>query len=80
MEFQACGRPIAAVSCFKYLGNVLTASDDDWPAVISNWQKARQMWDRMSRMLGREEAYAQTSGMFYKAFVQAIISLAWIHG
>ena len=39
--FQAYGKPMAAVSEFRYLGRLLTATDDDWPEVAENIQKAR---------------------------------------
>ena len=61
---------MVAVSEFKYIGRVLKASDDDWPAVVGKFGKARNRWERMSRMLGREGANPRTSGYFYKAVVQ----------
>ena len=30
-DFQACGKPLEVVTSFKYLGRVLTASNNDWP-------------------------------------------------
>ena len=39
--FEAYGEPIETVSEFKYLGRVLTATDDDWPAVVRNFKKLR---------------------------------------
>ena len=39
--FSAYGRPLEMVPFFKYLGRVLLAADDDWPAVIQNLSKAR---------------------------------------
>ena len=71
--FQAYGRPLEAVASFKYLGRVLTASDYDWTAVVSNLRKARRKWARFSRILVREEADAWISGTFYKAAVQATL-------
>ena len=44
---------------------------DYYPAVISNLRKARRKWSRMSRILGQEGSYARTTGIFYKAVVQA---------
>ena len=32
--FEVYGAPIKSVSEFKYLGRILTATDDDWPAVV----------------------------------------------
>ena len=42
--FQAYRRPLETVSYFKYLGWILTDSDDKWPAVVGNLQKARKIW------------------------------------
>ena len=40
--FGAYGKPIETVANFKYLGQVMTAGDDDWPAVAGNLVKARK--------------------------------------
>ena len=34
--------PLAPATPFKYLGRFLSASDDDWPAVVNNFQRAQQ--------------------------------------
>ena len=39
--FHAYGKPMEAVLEFRYLGRLLTAMDDDWPAVAGNIRKAR---------------------------------------
>ena len=49
--FLAYGKPMAAVSEFRYLGRMLTATDDDWPAVAGNIRKARMSWGRLARVL-----------------------------
>ena len=41
------------VIALKYLGRVIMARDNDWPAVAGNLQKARKSWLRMSRILSR---------------------------
>ena len=71
--FEAYGDPIKNVSAFKYLGRVLKAGDDDWLAVVGNLGKARKIWGRLSRVLGREGADPKVSGNFYKAFTQAVL-------
>ena len=40
--FQACGRLLELVTSFKYLGSIMTASDDDWPLVVGNLKKFRK--------------------------------------
>ena len=54
--FHAYGTKIRAVTEFKYLGRVLTNTDDDWLAMASNIRKARAIWGRLARILGREGA------------------------
>ena len=51
--FEAYGAPINLVSEFKYLGMIVTATDDDWLAVIGNLRKARRSWGRLFRVLVR---------------------------
>ena len=52
--FRAYGRTLKMVPYFNYLGRVLSAADDDWPAVIRNLTKARVFWRKMMRILIRE--------------------------
>ena len=40
--FEAYGAPIDSVLELKYLGRILTATDDNWPAVVGNHRKARR--------------------------------------
>ena len=73
--FEAYGKPIEAVSSFKYLVRIMTAGDDDWPVVAGNLVKARKSWGRPARILSREGAGAdkRVSGTFIKAVVQQVI-------
>ena len=59
--FEAYGGQLEAVDSFTYLGRVMTAGDDDWPAVAGNLIKAWRSWGRLSRILGREGATANRS-------------------
>ena len=43
-DFEAYGNPLEYVKSFKYLRLVMTAGDDEWPAVVGNLQKARNIW------------------------------------
>ena len=54
--FEAYEAPIESVSGFKYLGRILTETDDDWPAVVGNLRKERRSWGRLTRVLSREGA------------------------
>ena len=60
--FKAYVRPIETVTSFIYLGRVLTAADDDWPAVVGNLRKGRKRWLRLERILGWEGAIPRVSG------------------
>ena len=62
--FQAYGESLENVTSFRYLGRVMTAGGDDWPAVVGNLQKARNSWGRLSRILSREGADPKVSGNF----------------
>ena len=72
-DFQAYGRTRETITPFKYLGRIMTTSDDDWTAVVGDLWKAQNSWTRLSRILGREGASTSMSGMFCKAVVQAVI-------
>ena len=73
MAFQAYRRPLETVTAFKYLGRVLTASDDDWPSVVDKLRKDRSRWAYLSRILGREGSDPWTSRTFYKELFQFIL-------
>ena len=47
-DFSAYGRPLDMVTPFRYLGWVILAADDDWPAVVKNLSRARAVWRRMT--------------------------------
>ena len=55
---------------FRYLGRNLTSTDDEWPAVARNLQKARATWGRLERILGRERADPKVSRKFYISVTQ----------
>ena len=52
--FKVYGQPLAIVSSFSYLGRTLTATDDNWPAVVGNLRKEIWTWERLLRIPGRE--------------------------
>ena len=62
-----------AVTEFRYLGRLLTATDDDWPAVAGNIKKARRSWGWMAQVLGREGADPKASRTFYIAMTQQVL-------
>ena len=58
---------------FKYLGLVLDRSDDNWPEVRRNVEKARQVWIWIGKLLRREGSDLRVSEMFYQELVQAVL-------
>ena len=73
--FHPYGKPMEAVSEFRYLGRLLTSTDDDWSALAGNIRKARVSWGSLARVswgclarvLGREGADPKVSRSFYTA-------------
>ena len=55
-DFDTYRKPIDMVTKFKYMGRVMTAGDDDWPAVAGNLVKAWKSWGRLARILSKEGA------------------------
>ena len=51
----------------------MTASDNYWPAVVGNLQEAQKIWYRLSRILGREGSSPMVLGVFFEAYVQAVL-------
>ena len=47
MAFEVYGQHIQSVPRFTYLGRVMMAGGDDWPAVAGNLAKARKSWGRI---------------------------------
>ena len=71
--FPAYGTRIEAVTEFRYLGRVSTATDDDWPAVAGNIRKARVSWGRLARVLGREGSDPKLLRSFYTDVTQQVL-------
>ena len=61
------------VTSFRYLGRLISAAENDWPAVVNNLSRARGVWRSMTRILSREGAQPRVSGFFFKAVVQAVL-------
>ena len=58
---------------FKYLGRILTASDNYWPAVVANMWKSQKQWTRLSWIIGWERSDPRTCRTFYKVFFQVTL-------
>ena len=79
--FEAYGAEIESVTEFKYLGRILMATDDDWPALVGNIGKARRSRGSLLRVLGREGADPKVSRAFYIALTQSVLlfgSETWV--
>ena len=63
--FKTYGQPLETVISFRYLGRILTATNNDWLGIISNIQNILWRWARLSRILGWEGADTWTLGRFY---------------
>ena len=69
------------VTSLTYLGRVISATNDDWPPVVSNLARAKKVSSRMSGILSREVATPWVPGLFFKAVIQAILlfgSETWV--
>ena len=64
MAFESYGEKLKTVPSFKYLGRILTAGGNDWPAVAGKLGKAQKTWERLKRILSREGADKRISGNF----------------
>ena len=61
------------VTSLKYLGRMILAADNNWPALVKNLSLARTVWSRMLRILSREGAAPRVSGFFLNAVIQAVL-------
>ena len=73
MAFEVYGEQLNTVPGFKYLGRILTAGDDNWPAVAGNLGKASKSLGRLQQILSRQGADKRVSGNFFKAVVQQVL-------
>ena len=78
--FSEYGTPLTTVPFFKYLGRILSSSDNNWPAVEQNLLRARVKWALMVNILGREGADSSTAGIFYVEVMQAVVQVVLFLG
>ena len=71
--FSTYGSTLVMVPPFNYLGRVLLAVDDYWPAMIRILKKSRAVWKGMTRILIREGERPRVYGFFFKAVVQLVL-------
>ena len=63
------------VTSFKYLGRVISETDDNWPKVVRKLARTKTVWRRMPHILSREGATPRVSCLFFKAVIQAVLLL-----
>ena len=56
MAFEVYGEQLKTVPSFKYLGRILTAGDENWPAVAGNLGTAKSDTDQGR---GRQESVGE---------------------
>ena len=66
-SLDAYGAPLENVTAFKYLVQVMTVGDYDWPAVVGNFQRVRNSWGRLLRIFSWEGADTKVPGKCFKA-------------
>ena len=69
------------VANFKYLGQPLYQTDDDWRPVRRNIKRARRVWGILGKILRREGAEPKVVEMLYRAVTQAVLlfdSETWV--
>ena len=54
-ELRVNGTLLENVETFRYLGRIVSATAEDWPAVSHNLRQARKRWGRFSTLLRRED-------------------------
>jgi hypothetical protein len=59
--FTVKGEPIEQVTEFKYLGRMVTETDDDWCAI--NLKRAQMTWGRVRKILSQEKKESKGSNV-----------------
>ena len=74
-EFRSYGLPLEIVTSFRYLGQMISVADNNWPVVVRNLSRARAVWRRMARILNRKGAAPRMSGLFFRPWYRQCCSL-----
>ena len=73
VKFYIHDKEIEKVRYFKYLGRVLSDDDSDSLCIENNLKKARGQWNKIAKILKREEASAKCMAKFYITVIQAVL-------
>ena len=80
--FTVFGEPIQNVHKFKYLGRLVTDTDDDKEAVMHNLEKANNAWRHLRRIISHEKKRNLRAAVsIYRSIVESILlygSETWI--
>ena len=71
--FSAYEHPLETDTSFKYLGRVISATDNDWPVVVRKLARVKKVWSRILRILRMEGAMPHMSGFFFKDIIHAVL-------
>ena len=72
-RLQEVRKNLEMVTYFQDIRQNLSVTDYGFPEVISNIQKARRIWDCLSRILVWESVDSWKLGRFYLIIAQAIL-------
>ena len=61
------------MTSFKYLGMVISAEDNDWPAVVRSLAKTRAVWRRLTKIIRIEVTAPRVSVFFFNSMVQSVL-------
>ena len=63
------------MTAFRFLVQMMTAVNDDWPAVVGNIQRERKRWGQLSRIFEPVGGRSEGVRAFFKALTQAVLLL-----
>ena len=58
---------------FKFFGQLLDRSDNNWPVVLHNIRKTRQVWGRLMKFLQKEGSEPAVLESFYCLVFQVLL-------
>ena len=61
------------VTSFQYLGRVISAAYDEWPEVVRNLFRVREVWKSMTRILSRDGTELRVYGFFCTTVLQVVL-------
>ena len=80
--FTVFGDPIETVKEFKYLGRIVTDTDDDKATVVLNLNKAGKAWGQLYRVLAYEKnRNLRTAVSIYRSIIESVLlygSETWV--